>query len=470
MRSKYAAIFILVVLLLLVSLAAIMIYMATDRGTTTAGPDYALATGRAGDWPMLGHDHRRTNFNPDEHILSTANVKDLAPRWRALINPSGAPAGSAASVADGRLYIGGSASSGPNFFAFDAFSGARLWQTDLGYIKAVKGCADVGIGSTAAISGTMLVVGGGAAAYYALDTATGATMWHNPLDVGPGGFAWSSPLLAYGRAYYGVASYCDQPSVRAAVVSVDLASGKPLATLYIVPEGKAGGGVWHSPSITPDGSTLVVATGEDYEGYDGPLNRALISLDPHSLEVIQSNKQGPTDVDADWGSTPVILNDSQGRTLVAASHKDGTFRVYLIDRIAEGPLWSRSLGMAIALSPAYDPTFQSGGTLFFVGHEGGAKLYAVDPATGADRWPPVALPNYSFGNIAAANGLVFMNLSGVLNVYDEHTGTLLRSVVPEDAGHSWTGPSVARGFVYWTSGAYLNAWSLPGPDGVAPTP
>lgn len=475
MRLKYSLIFLASVLLL--ALVAVLVYVAPRMSTTTTGGNIEpgmspIRPGAPGDWPMLGRDLSRTNFNPDEQTLAAGNIDDLAPRWRALVNPNAVPSGSAPSVADGRLYIGGSADEGPNFFAFDAASGTPLWQISLGYAPA--DCADVsidvGIGSTAAISGSIVVVGGADAAFYGLNADTGARLWRDPLNVGPSGFAWASPLLAYDRAYYGVASYCDRPSVRGEVRSVDLSSGRLVANRFMVPEGKAGGGVWHAPSLSPDARTLLVATGEDFEGYDGPLNRALVSLDALSLDVKQSDKQGALNSDHDWGSTPVIISDSQGRTLAAASHKDGTFRVYAIDSISAGPIWGREVRSAVAMTPAYDPTFGPGGTLFFVGHkDDGIQLYAVDPATGTDRWTPVTLPDYPFGSMAIANGLIFLNPTGVLRIYDAHTGTLLRAVEPQDAGPSWTGPTVAHGFVYWTSGAYLNAWSLPGPATAAPT-
>ncbi|MDQ3929150.1 MAG: PQQ-binding-like beta-propeller repeat protein [Chloroflexota bacterium] len=452
--------------ILLLTLVAVLVYAAPGQDPTAYGMDVepVMAPGDPGDWPMLGHDVSRTSFNPDEHALSAANIDRLVPRWRALINPGGIPAGSAPSVSNGYVYIGGSAVEGPNFFAFDASSGATLWQTSLGY--APSDCADegieVGIGSTAAISGSVVVVGGGDAAYYGLDADTGAMLWRDPLDVGPSGFAWASPLVAHNRAYYGASSYCDNPSVRGEVRSVDLGSGKPIASRFIVPKGKAGGGVWHAPTLSPNGRTLVVATGEDFEGYDGPLNRALVSLDALRLDVLQSNQQGALNSDQDWGSTPVILSDSQGRTLVAATHKDGSIRAFALDSISEGPIWTRRVNAAIAMTPGYDPTFGPGGTLFFIGYkEHGNWLYAVDPATGVDRWTPAPLPNYTLGNMAIANGLVFLNLNGTLHIYDEHTGKLLRSMEPPDAGPSWTGPVVSHGFVYWTSGAYLNAWSLP---------
>ncbi|HEX8230421.1 MAG TPA: PQQ-binding-like beta-propeller repeat protein [Chloroflexia bacterium] len=473
MRLKHALIFLSSILLL--ALVAAFVYVAPGIGMPTTNKDSALALAPVapGDWPMLGRNFSRTSFNPDEQTLAASNIDSLAPRWRALVNPGGLPSGSAPSVANGRLYIGGSATTGANFFAFDASSGAPLWQVSLGY--AATNCADVGIevgiGSTAAISGSIVVVGGGDGAYYGLTADTGATLWRDRLDVGPSGFAWASPLLAHGRAYYGASAQCDNPSVRGEVRSVDLSSGRRMSSRFVVPEGKAGGGVWNAPALSPDARTLVVATGEDFEGYNGPLNRALLSLDVLSLDVIQANQQGALNDDQDWGSTPVIFSDSQGRTLVAAIHKDGAIHAYAIDSISAGPIWARYENAAIAMTPAYDPTFGQGGTLFFEGYKDTrSHLYAVDPATGVDRWTPVPLPTFALGNMAVANGLIFLNLNGVLHVYDEHTGTLLHSIEPQDAGRTWTGPTVSHGFVYWASGEYLNAWSLPDPATGTPEP
>ena len=52
-----------------------------------------------------------------------------------------------------------------------------------------------GIGSTPAISGTVVTIGGGNSAYYGLSTLNGSQLWRDPLGVGPSGFAWASPLI-----------------------------------------------------------------------------------------------------------------------------------------------------------------------------------------------------------------------------------------------------------------------------------
>ena len=132
------------------------------------------------------------------------------------------------------------------------------------------------------MSGTVVVAGGGDAAYYALDADTGERLWRVPLVGEPSAFAWASPLLAHGRVYYGAASSCDDPSIPGELVALGL-DGSTLAARRFVPEGDAGAGIWNSPALSPDGGTLIVATGEDFEGYDGPYNRAIVSLDPLTL-------------------------------------------------------------------------------------------------------------------------------------------------------------------------------------------
>jgi outer membrane protein assembly factor BamB len=406
-------------------------------------------------WPMYGHDPARTNYNPDETLISAANVDQLLQRWQSPeLGFNGQATSSAPIVANGKVYAGSSNPSGDNYYAFDAITGAPAWSANLGYQDA---CFSVGIGSTAAISGTTLVVGGGDDAYYALDASTGAVLWRNALDVGPSGYAWASPLLANGRAYVGVASRCDNPSVRGEVRAIDLATGATTGSQYFVPEGQSGAGVWNSPALSPDGSALVVATGEDSNDYNGPYNRAVVSLDPLTLAIKSAHQEGDTGGDLDFGTTPIVFHDSQGRTLVGANHKNGTFYTYALDNIAAGPVWSRAMGVRVGMMAAYDPTFGAGGTLFIVGSD--ARLYAVNPATGNNRWPDVEANGR--GNMALANGLMYLNDNGVLRILDEQDGHTLRAIIPDEQGASNSGVAVAGGFIYWVSGSHLNAWSLP---------
>ena len=422
----------------------------------SAPPPAQQAGDTGGDWPMYGHDPQHTGYNPDESLIGPRNVGQVVPRWQVAVGSSDYPSSSTPSVAHGRVYLGSSVPAGPNFFAFEATTGAPAWSADLGYLVS---CEKVGIGSTAAISGTVLAVGGGDGAYYGLDAQTGASLWREPLDVGPSGFAWESPLLARGRAYLGTASYCDNPTVRGEIRAVDMLSGKVVARQYIVPDGKAGGGIWNSPALSPDGSVLALAAGEDAQGDDGPYSHALLTLDLLSLNVMQHRQQDLTGGDLGYASSPVIFHDRSNRLLVGASHKDGHFYTFELGNVNKGPIWSRSAQYSVGMLAGYDPTVGDGGALFLTGKDG--SLYTVDPATGNDIRPKAVVGNLH-GNLAIANGLIFAD-AGVdgLSIYNDRDGALLRTLLPAHAGIGYSGVAIAHGFIYWVSGGYLNAWSLP---------
>ncbi|HUS16481.1 MAG TPA: S-layer homology domain-containing protein [Chloroflexia bacterium] len=444
-------------LAVIAALAALTRWPAAGAGRVATPP-----LGGTGDWPMYGHDAARTNYNPAETTLNPGNVSSLVPRWQRSLGTAGSPSASGPVISNGRVYVGSSVMAGPNFFAFEATTGAPAWSADLGHMPS---CFNVGIGSTAAVSGTLLAVGGGDGAYYGRDALTGGALWRVPLNVGPSGFAWESPLLANGRAYLGIASDCDNPSVRGEIRAVDATSGALLANQYFVPPGQAGGGIWNSPALSPDGSTLAVVSGEDFGGYSGPYNRAMMVLDPLSLAVRAAHQTGLPDLDQDYASTPVIFQNRNGRVMVAANHKDGTFYAFTLNDLTAGPVWARPMSFMAGMMPAYDPTFGTGGTLFLVDANGG--MFAADTANGARRWG-VVTAGILHGNLAVANGLIFANTgAGGLVVLDEHTGTVLRTLLPEHPGDTYSGVAVAGGFVYWVAGEYLNAWSLPAPAATA---
>ncbi len=105
---------------------------------------------------MYGHNIVRTNFNPAEATTNAGNVDQLAQRWPVDIGSDGTPSSSGPVVSDGVLYVGSSAASGDNYVAFNAISGSPVWARSRGYRDD---CLNVGIGSTAAVCGTLLVVG-----------------------------------------------------------------------------------------------------------------------------------------------------------------------------------------------------------------------------------------------------------------------------------------------------------------------
>jgi outer membrane protein assembly factor BamB len=247
--------------------------------------------------------------------------------------------------------------------------------------------------------------------------------------------------------------------VRGELRALDLRDGSVRARCYLVPEGRLGADIWNSAASSPDGRSVLVATGNDFGDFDAPLARSMVALDPVSLAVQAAHQVAASDQDLDFGTTPVFFSDAAGRTLVGANQKNGVFYAYDLARLATGPAWTRNTGLSVGLMPAYDPRTGAGGTLFIAGDN--AVLYGVDPATGGDRWPPIAV-GFGNGNLAVANGLVFMGAGhGAVAVIDAETGVILRVLYPETPELTYSGVVLSRGILYWTSGPYLNAWGLP---------
>jgi outer membrane protein assembly factor BamB len=407
------------------------------------------------DWPSYGHDASRSGHARSETKLDAANVGGLVERFHVEIGMGPIASSSGPVIADGRVYVGSSVATGDNYFCFDAATGARVWSANVGHSPPFQG--NVGIGSTATVSDGVLVVGGGDPAYYGLDAATGAVLWRHDMAAGRETFAWSSPAVANGIAYVGISSR--YAAVRGELRALDLHDGRLLARQYFVPAGRTGADIWNSPSLSPDGRSVLVATGNDYGGYDGALSRAMIALDPATLAIQAVHQVAAFDQDLDFGTSPVFFSDAAGRTLVGANQKDGTFFAFDLAHLADGPAWQRATGLVVGVIATYDPGTGAGGTLVVAGDNG--LLFGLDPATGEDRWPPLVV-GFPAGGLASANGLVFTATgAGSVGILEAATGRLVREIVPAVSGPTYTGPVIARGVLYWKAGGFLNAWGLP---------
>src|SRR4029453_2117269 len=111
-------------------------------------------------------------------------------------------------------------------------------------------------------------------------------------------------------------------------------------------------------------------------------------IDANTMDILAANQQGTPDRDEDWNTSPIVFHDASGRQLVGAGHKDGKFYAYDQNDVSAGPVWHWQPGFDTGTLSAYDPTFLSGGTLFFMSAME-RRLYAIGPADGTERWPSV---------------------------------------------------------------------------------
>lgn len=181
-------------------------------------------------WSQFGHDPARTDYQPNDNVLSQevtpGNKYRLLPFWS---YSSGAPIRSSPAVAGGIAYVGNDAG---NVIAVDVATGARVWSTPTG------GPVDSSPALDAASK--LLVVGSTDHKVYAVNQATGAVVW----TATTGGAVESSPAVSNGTIYVGSDDHL--------LYAIAEATG---AVRWTVP---LGGAVRSSPSFDAASGTLIV--------------------------------------------------------------------------------------------------------------------------------------------------------------------------------------------------------------------
>ena len=419
------------------------------RRRVTRGPD--------NDWPRYCASNSMNGVAVGEQVLATATIANLRLLWSRTLN---GPVASAPSVARGNVYIG---DWGGTEWALDAATGDVIASIDLGQTKS-DACnpAVLGITSSPAIVDNILYVAGGDDAFYALNADTLSVIWRKSLgdNSATGGYyGWCSPAVAGGKVIQGIASNCDNPFPRGALVGLDAATGVELKSSYFVPEDRVGGGVWTSPAVDTQRGDIFVTTGSAHAWDDGD-SFSIVRLNLETFEI-EDRWKLPNDSgqfwDGDWGSSPTLFTDSKGRQLVGAGQKDGGYYGFDRDDLAAGPVWIAPIAIG------GDVPQQGQGTLSTAAFDG-KRLYvgggiprdtidptilgavsAVNPATGRVVWRhtfsgPVVAP------VSFANGVVFAVGGKTVAALDATTGALLWSFDMKSWGFG--GVAIARGRIY----------------------
>ncbi|MGH2469481.1 MAG: PQQ-binding-like beta-propeller repeat protein, partial [Chloroflexota bacterium] len=416
------------------------------------------------DWPLYLHDVQRTANQP-QTAISTANAAQLTKLWSF---QTGGIVGSSPIVVAGNLYVG--AWDGYEY-SLNAATGALNWKTYLGVDTppTQSGCfpASAGVSSAPAVQNGVLYLGGGDNYFYALDAASGAVLWKVfSGSTSQGYYNWSSPLVYNGYAYVGTASFGDCPLVPGQVLMISLSTHQITSTFAVVTPGQfpdGGGGVWTSPSLDPATNTLYVTTGT-HSAYgtltQQPYAQAVLALDATSL-TLKASWQIPLAMDqaskdADWGVTPILFDDQNGRHMAAAINKDGYAYGFDRSNLAAGPVWQDQFaqggecptcGDGSAASSAFGQgtLYMAGGITTINGTQYHGSVRAINPATGQFVWQH-GTPDTVIAALAYTNGLIVDGAGANLEVLNASTGQPLWNY--------WTGgtiygaPSVANGHIY----------------------
>ena len=368
------------------------------------------------DWPayLNGVQHRSTTA---ADTITTTNVATLHRVWHfkpAAVTGRPPPQVFASPVVvAGRVYIGFNNGS---FYALDLATGAKLWERFLGFVPHLT-CTARGFTSTATVTADPVTglrtvyVNAGDGYLYALNAATGATVWRslvaqNSTTVN-GYYNWTSPAVANGKIYVGLSSECDNPFTPGGVKAFDQHSGALLATHWTMPAGKVGGGVWSSVGVGPNGEAYATTGSTTPPPYPQGESYSLLQLNGSTLAKDGIYTIPATDLghDSDFGASPTLFTATIGGVstqLVSACNKNGRLYAWRAANVSAGPVWQAKINTAKVgpcfASAIYDGSalYQAGNTTVLNGVSYRGSLSKINPATGAFLWR-TGLPGSVFG-------------------------------------------------------------------------
>jgi outer membrane protein assembly factor BamB len=386
------------------------------------------------NWPsyLLGQLHQ--SYQQSDSAITPANSSSLSAIWTVKSYFISSP-----TVYDGVIYVG---TNGGYFEAIDEATGHIDWRDFIGTVTGTT-CGTRGFASTATValdptSGLPVAYVAAPDGYlYAFNTADGTVLWKSlialPSTTVNDYFDWSSPTVANGKVYVGIASECDNPLVRGGLKAYDQASGAHLANYWSVPAGDVGGSIWSTPAV--DGSGNVFVTTGNGPSTDQALgnSESIVELNGSTLKRISAWQiSNPSGIDSDFGGSPTLFNallpgQTKPTAMVGACNKNGYYYALARGKLSAGPVWQVQIGQAktagtpdiCIAAAAFDGhhLFVNGPSTTIGGVSYLGSVSELDPANGQILWQsPV-------NGIADASPS--MDGAGVIAVstYDSSSGT-----------------------------------------------
>jgi polyvinyl alcohol dehydrogenase (cytochrome) len=429
----------------------------------------AVANPSRKDWVVYGHDLSNTRLNAHERRINRRTVARLTESWtkNGLVGVSGTPTvnGHVAYFGDWKGTI----------WAVEAKTGQEVWHTQIGGFVV----------GAPAIDGKAVYASSGAT-LYRLDRDTGAVQWKVVTNEHPLAQINASPVVVDGLVLQGVASFevtipKSEYTFRGSIGAYDADTGTEVWRLYTTPDdatGGAGVGIWSTPAVDLKRGVLYVGSGNTYAEPTAPLADSILAIDYKTGAVAWSRQFTYPDVfsaghpagkDADVGASPNLWR-SKGRALVGAGDKAGVY--HALDRDTGELVWETMLtpgsffggeigsgalvdGKLVVVSNVGDPATNAPTNV--------AKVFALDPGSGAILWEAEDFPGQIFAPVGAVRGVAFVGTAaGTLAALDTRTGARLWTHdAPTRTG---CGPSFVNGRVLWGYGFTL--FSGPGEGGV----
>ncbi len=486
----------------------------------------AVSASQGSQWNTAGGDRQNTRFQNSEHQLSPSNVPGLTPKW---VFETGGDVSATPAVDGETVYFPDWAG---NLYAVDRQTGALKWQAN---VAAVTGVPGDKARATPAVTSDRVIVGtqgpfGGGGKVLAFDKFSGALVWSTQLETNPAAIITQSATVFDGVVYVGVASMEEalaaivpgyQLSFRGSMAALDLETGQILWKTYTAPEGFTGNAVWgSSPAIDTKRGQLYIATGNNYSvpqsvldcvaaaGDDQGAIAACVPADNHFDSILALDlKTGairwatralpydaftvncvpglipgvpgfpdecpdPAGPDYDFGQAPALFTTTahgKPRELVGAGQKSGQYWALNPDTgavvwvtqagpggLAGGLQW----GSAVDGTRVYTANANTDSKAWTLPN-GTATTQGVwsglDASTGEVLWqttPPSG--GGTSGPVTTANGVVFgcsLDPAGHMYALDAASGAVLWDFA--SGGSCISGAAISNGMLFWGSG-YTN--------------
>jgi polyvinyl alcohol dehydrogenase (cytochrome) len=427
---------------------------ATPEASTPQASPVAQEPIVFAEWPLYGNTIDGVKFTTNSGIDST-NVQLLEVAWQGTV---GGPISSTPVIGQGLVVVG--AYDGI-LRAYDAASGAVVWTFDTGAGSVMEPNLGIPIGvpGSAAIDNGFVFTGDATGTLHAINAGTGEVIWSTEPDQQPAASIWSSPVVANGVVYVGIASVAKEDGFRGVVVAVDAASGSTLWEYYVTPEGTDGGGVFAVPAIDLERGLLYVGTQNGYSAdVTNPGNlMSVIALNLSDGSLVWSFSGLPDDGvttvadDIAFSASPNLFTveiDGVSRDLLGNGQKSGVF--WALDRDTGEPVWSTEISSAGPLGGMEGTSAVGNGVIVVPATEWAAfdsptasgVVRGLNASNGEILWTANQdAPNPA--PVAIANDVVFQaGFDGVLRAYALYDGTLLWSY---DLGASVSGGIAVAG-------------------------
>jgi outer membrane protein assembly factor BamB len=420
------------------------------------------------DWTMFLHDGSHSSLSGDATV-TPANVAALKQAWK-WTPPviSGRPAHtlySTPDVVNGVVYEG--ADTGV-FYAVSLATGKVVWTDDLKAYQPHKTCEGFGIVASPAAAndpttGKLTIYENGNNGYlYALDAATGTVVWKSvtklPSSTKNDYMAWSSPTVANGSVYVGLASDCDNPLVPGAEMKFSQATGalqKTYKAMAGAPAGTAGATIWSTAAAT---STDVYVTTGNAVSSSSPQgdSDSIVDLNATTMakKAIWTLPNAQQVSDGDFGASPTLFTATIGGVatpMVGACNKNGQY--YALNATTMNLVWQYKVDTK--RGPCMAAAIWDGSHLFIAGNPtkiGGTSyrgsIRELNPATGAAVWQ-TGLTNGITGSPSESGGGVIAVASWDTNnaVYliNASTGAIIRTIT--QSSKEFAQPVFADGYL-----------------------